>query len=213
MELDDFRRQWQAPPAHPTDSFTTEQTLHAMLASATSTNPLFRLRRNATKELSWVVMAFILSGFNAFIFGRHEVNLQRFAVCVMVMLVVVGVIVYRRLQVLREMEQQNDSLYSFLKTRIFRFRRLMRLHDYVGVVSLVMLVVIALVVRSEYVLDYLNPAHAAWSWHVVTALGVGIMVGAVIHASYIIGKKEHQRRYGRHLDQLEAALRELEAVE
>jgi len=213
MELDDFRRQWQAPPAHPTDSFTTEQTLRAMLASSTSTNPLFRLRKNATKELSWVVMAFILSGFNALIFGRHEVNLQRFAVCVMLLLVVVGVIVYRRLQVLKEMETQNDSLYSFLKTRISRFRRLMRLHDYMGVVSLVMLVVIVLVVRAEDVLKYLNPAQAAWQWHWAVGLGVSGVVVTVIYASYAMGKKEHQRRYGRHLDQLEAALRELEAPE
>ncbi|RSK48373.1 hypothetical protein EI291_11670 [Hymenobacter rigui] len=158
-------------------------------------------------------MAFILSGFNALVFGRHEVNLQRFVVCVMLMLAVVGVIVYRRLQVLREMEQQNDNLYSFLKTRIARFRRLMRLHDYVGVVSLVMLVVIVLVVRAEYVLDYLNPAQAAWKWHVATALGTGVVVVAVVYAAYSMGRKEHQRRYGRHLDQLEAALRELEAPE
>ncbi|MCA8829014.1 hypothetical protein [Hymenobacter pini] len=214
MELDDFRRKWQAPAAvPPTDIFTTEQTLRAMLASSTSTNPLLRLRKNASKELSWVIVVFFLNGFNALVFARHSVSLQRFVVGVLMMLVVVGVIVYRRLQVIKEMQHQNDNLYSFLKTRISRFRRLMRLHDYVGLTFLVMLTITVLVVRSGDVLEYLNPAQDAWNWHLAVALGIGAVVVAVIWASYVWGKKEHQRRYGQHLDQLEAALRELETVE
>ncbi|WP_426490603.1 hypothetical protein [Hymenobacter sp. 102] len=131
----------------------------------------------------------------------------------MLMLVVVGVIVYRRLQVIKEMQHQDDNLYTFLQTRIVKFRGLMRLHDYVGVACLVMLVMVVLMVRSGDVRDYLSPAHAAWNWHLAVALSIGLVVLAVIYASYAMGKKEHQRRYGRHLDQLEAALRELEAPE
>ncbi|RPD46879.1 hypothetical protein DNI29_12010 [Hymenobacter sediminis] len=172
---------------------------------------MLRLKKNASRELSWVVMAFGLNGFNAFFFARNSASLQWFVVMLMVMLAVVGGIVYQRLRVLREMEQQHDNLYQSLKSRISRFRHLMRLHDYVGVVTLILVALTVLVVRQAELLEYVSSSGPNWGWHwAIVGLGV-VTVLALIYAGYAIGKLEHQRRYGRHLDQLEAAMRELEA--
>lgn len=210
MELDDFRRSWQEQPVEPTQSLT-EKKLRTMLTSPSSANPLLRLKKNATRELSWVVMAFGLSGFNALFFARDSPRLQLFVLAIMAMLVAVGVIVYQRLQVLREMEQQHDNLYQSLKNRITRFRRLMRLHDYMGVGALALVVLAAALARQTDLLKYLQPSGPGWGWHwLVAGLGAVAVLG-LMYAGYAVGKLEHQRRYGRHLDQLEGALRELEA--
>jgi hypothetical protein len=211
MDLDNFRRSWQEQPVEPTQSSLTQQKLRTMLTSPSAVNPLFRLKKNASRELSWVVMAFGLSGFNALFFARNSASLQWFIVMLMGMLAVVGGIVYQRLRVLREMEQQHDNLYQSLKSRISRFRHLMRLHDYVGVVTLVLVVLTAMLVRQSDLVSYLRPSSPDWGLHLALVLAGVVAVLGLIYAAYVVGKVEHQRRYGRHLDQLEAALRELEA--
>lgn len=181
-----------------------------MLASPSAMNPLARLKKNASRELNWLVVVFGLNSFNALFFARSSASLRWFVVMLMVMLAVVGGIVYQRLRVLREMERQHDNLYQSLKGRISRFRHLMRLHDYVGVVTLVLVVLTVLLVRQADLLRYLDPANPAWDQHLLIA-GIGtVVVLALIYAGYAVGKMEHQRRYGQHLDQLESALRELE---
>ncbi|QIX62535.1 hypothetical protein HER32_15655 [Hymenobacter sp. BT18] len=157
-------------------------------------------------------MAFGLNVLNVLVFARHSVSLQRFAAGVLLMLVVVGLIVYRRLQIIREMEQQQANVFDVLNSRIVQFRQLMRLHDYVGVVSLVILVITVVVVRFKDLRAYLNAPQPDGNWHLLVAVGVALAVVGVIYAAFVVGKREHQRRYGRHLDQLEAALRELEDV-
>jgi hypothetical protein len=211
MELNDFRRRWQEQPVEPTQIFLTEQKLRTMLVSPSSANPLFRLKKNTSRELNWVVMAFGLNGFNAWFFARNSANLKWFVVMLMVMLAVVGGIVYQRLRVIKEMEQQQDNLYQALKSRIARFRHLMRLHDYVGVVTLALVVLTVLVVRQAELFNYLRPYNPNWGQHVVVVAAGMMAVLALIYAAYIMGKAEHQRRYGKHLDQLEVALRELES--
>ncbi|WP_188559491.1 hypothetical protein [Hymenobacter glacieicola] len=180
-----------------------------MLSSSSSVNPLLKLRKNASRELNWVVIAFGLNGFNALYFARNSASLQWFVVMLMAMLSVVGGLVYQRLRVIREMEQQQDNLYESLKNRIVRFRHLMRLHDYVGVVTLTLVVLTVLLVRYTDLLNYLRPSSPDWGLHLaLVAAGVVAVLG-LIYAAYAVGKAEHQRRYGRYLDQLEAALREL----
>lgn len=211
MELDDFRHRWQQQPTQPSPTSLTEQKLRTMLSATTSVNPLLRLKRNASRELRWVIAAFAVSGFNAWFFARNSVGLQLFVLAIMGQLVVVGVIVYQRLRVLREMEQQHDNLYQSLKSRITRFRRLMRLHDYVGVGALGLVILAALLARQTDLLEYVQPSGPDWAWHWgIVGLGVVAVLG-LMYAAYAVGKLEHQRRYGRHLDRLEEALRELEA--
>lgn len=180
-----------------------------MLTASTSLNPLHQLKKNASRELNWVLMGGALVAFYALVFA-HSVGLRWFATGVLAQLGVVGVIVYRRLRVIREMEQQHDRLYDFLQSRIARLRHLMRLHNYVSVAYLLLLALAVLLVRRADVLNYLQPTHPAWHWGVVG--GVTAVVLAVIYGGYVTGKKEHQHRYGRFLDRLETALRELEAA-
>lgn len=209
MELDDFRRQWQKQPVETSPASLTEQQLRTMLSSPTTVNPLFRLKKNTSRELSWLVIAIGLNSFTAWFFARNSASLQWFVVLVTAMLVVVGGIVYQRLRVIREMEQQQDNLYEALKSRIARFRHLMRLHDYVGVVTLTLVVLTVVLVRYADLLNYLRPSSPAWGRHWgIAGLGV-VAVLALLYAAYAVGKAEHQRRYGQHLDRLEAALREL----
>ncbi|WP_141106510.1 hypothetical protein [Hymenobacter gelipurpurascens] len=182
-----------------------------MLTSPSSANPLLKLKKNASQELNWIIAVFAVSGFNALFFARNLPNLQLFVLGTMVMLVGVGVIVYQRLQVLREMEQQHENLYQSLKNRIARFRHLMRLHDYMGVGALALVVLAAALARQTDLLKYLQPSGIDWGWHwLVAGMGVVAVLG-LMYAGYAVGKLEHQRRYGRYLDQLEATLRELEA--
>ena len=180
-----------------------------MLSSHASSNPLFRLKRNASREVKLVLAGMALIVFDALLFFRHSAKMQLFAAGVFVVLGVVGLIVYQRQQLISQMEQQHDNLYQFLNSRIGRFRRLMRLHDYVGVIALLLLMLTVLVVRWEFVWTYLAPAHPEWGWHMGIAGGVVVALLALVYAAYAIGKKEHQRRYGKYLDQLEGALREL----
>ncbi len=135
--------------------------------------------------------------------------MQLFAAGILLILCVVGMIVYQRQQLISQMEQQHDDLYHFLNSRISRFRQLMRLHDYVGVVALLLLMATVMVVRWKHIWTYLAPAHPDWGWHMGVAGGATVALAALLYAAYAVGRKEHQHRYGRHLDQLEAALREL----
>ena len=210
MELDDLRSRWQAQPADlPLDTLSTEQALRAMLTSHTSSNPLIRLKKNASRELQRVMAGLALIVFDVLIFFRHVAKMQFFAAGIFCVMCLVGLIVYQRLKLIRQMEQQHVNLYHFLKTRITRFRQLMRLHDYVGVVTLVLLAVFVVVVRRADMWAYLQPGQPDWGWHLST-VGAGIVgVLALLYVAYTMGQKEHQRRYGRYLDQLEAALREL----
>jgi len=203
MELDNLRRQWQQ---QPTEAPTTEQALRTLLTASSSTNPLLRLKKNASRELRWVIIAVALLLFDSLVFARHLAGLQLFVAGLLVLLGLVGVIVYQRLRVIRQMEQQHDNLYRFLQSRIARFRRLMRLHDYVGVVALSLLALVGLLARRAD----LQPDQPAWGWHLAAAGGGLVIVLGLIYAGYAVGKKEHQHRYGQYLDQLEAALRELE---
>jgi uncharacterized membrane protein YdcZ (DUF606 family) len=211
MELDDLRRHWQQQPTGSSNAYlTTEQSLRTMLASSASTSPLRRLKKNASRELAWVGMTLVLGLFNALVFAQHLVSLQRLLLALLLLLCVVGLIVYKRLQIIRQMEHQSDNLYHFLKSRIAKFRQLMRIHDYLGVVGLTALALIGLLVRQADLLEYLQPANPDWGWHLGVAGGGLVMVLAVIYAGYAVGKREHQWRYGQYLDQLETALRELE---
>ncbi|MBT9393932.1 hypothetical protein KLP40_12230 [Hymenobacter sp. NST-14] len=212
MELDDFRRQWQQQPVgSSTDTLTSEQTLRAMLTAHTSANPLIRLKKNAVRELQFVLMGLVLIVFDALIFFRHVAKMQLFAAGIFLVICLVGLIVYRRLQLIRQMEGQQGNLYHLLQTRISRFRQLMRLHDWVGVGALFCLYVFVGVVRWEYVRAYLAPGQPGWGGHLAAAAGGLLLLLALLYAAYRTGRREHQRRYGRYLDQLEAALSELRA--
>ncbi|MBT2558559.1 hypothetical protein J7E24_12240 [Hymenobacter sp. ISL-91] len=177
--------------------------------SYTSSNPLVRLKKNASRELKFVGMGLVLIVFDALIFFRDAVKLQLFAAGIFAVLCLVGLIVYQRLKLIGQMEQQQPNLYQFLTTRIIRFRHLMRLHDYVGVGSLALLAVFVVIVRRTYLWAYLQPGQPNWGWHLSIAAGGVVLLLLLLYAAYRMGQKEHQRRYGRYLDQLEAALHEL----
>ncbi|NVO32101.1 hypothetical protein [Hymenobacter lapidiphilus] len=154
-------------------------------------------------------MGLVLIVFDALIFFRDAVRLQLFAAGIFAILCLVGLIVYQRLKLIGQMEQQQANLHQFLTTRIIRFRHLMRLHDYVGVGSLALLAGFAVVVRRTYLWAYLQPSQPNWGWHLSMAGGGIVLLLLLMYAAYRTGQKEHQRRYGRYLDLLEAALHEL----
>ncbi|WP_175470917.1 hypothetical protein [Hymenobacter psychrophilus] len=152
-------------------------------------------------------MALII--LDVLVFFRHVAIMYLFGAGIFLVLCVIGLIVYQRLKLIRQMEQQQANLYHFLKTRITRFRQLMRLHDYVGVGTLFFLAVFVVAFRWDYVWAYLQPGQPDRGWHLSVAGGGLVVLLALIYAAYLTGRQEHQRRYGRYLDQLEAALREL----
>lgn len=210
MELDDLRRQWQAQPTGlPDDTATSEQALRTMLTSHTSSNPLIRLRKNAYRELKLVIVGLVLLLFDALLFFRYVAKMPLFAAGIILVICLVGLLVYQRLKLVRQMEQQQGNLYQVFRSRIARFRYLMRLHDYVGVGTLSLLAVVVGVVRRADWLAYLQPHQPNWGGHLMVAGGGLLLLLALLYAAYYVGQKEHQRRYGRYLDQLEAALREL----
>lgn len=212
MELDNFRGQWQRQPTTglPVTTLSTAKTLHTMLTSHTSSNPLLRLKKNASQELKLVSISTILLVSNVLLFSRHGAEMQWFMASILGVVCLVGLLIYQRLKLIRQMEQQQADLYQFLKTRITKFRQLMRLHDYVSVVTLALLAVVALLIRRADLRAFLQADQPGWGWH-VGAVGAGaVLLLALIYAAYAMGRKEHQRRYGRYLDQLEAAMRELD---
>ncbi|WP_139924204.1 hypothetical protein [Hymenobacter sp. DG01] len=215
MELDDFRRRWQQQPSGPAPTpETTEQILRTMLAQRTI-GPIAQLKQNVQRDMKLSIPILLLNLFNVFnIMSRKTLTTESRLMAVglvAALLVVLAASVYRRLQLVRQMEDSNADLYNQLKTTSQKLRQVLRTSWVMGIGALLVVCGMFLYKTHAELLAYLSPGAEHWGRNVTVFVLGCLGVALVITALFIVGKAKQQRRYGQHLDRLEEALRELEA--
>jgi len=218
MELADFRRAWQQPPAEaaPAPTPLTDQTLLSMLTRQPN-SPVAIMKANARRDVRVGLAVILLNFINLYNLLKSrgtesnahlELGLIGAFTLVAVLFLAWSIRVKQRL--LASMEADTVNLREHLTRLVKQFRQLLRGGARVGLVLGVGIVGLFTFARRQELLDYLAPGAAERASHVLLAL---LFVGAVFALfafAYQRGQTLRQRRYGRYLDQLEAALRELD---
>lgn len=179
-----------------------------MLTNPTD-GPLARMKRNATRDLRFLLFVLIINVANVFnLTKRHSLAEVRpmLLALVLVMVAFVAWNMLTQLRVIRQLQEGAGAVYVQLRTQMQRIRQLMHLRRYAGVVFVLALA--AIVVYSQRT----NLAYALSigeiDWKIVSLV---VLIIAALGVLVLIGEHKQQRRYGQYLDQLEATLRELEA--
>lgn len=215
MELDNLRRRWQQQPSGPlTSSETTQETLNQMLQQRT-TGPIAQLRHNVQRDARIIVPLVVLNLLNFWNISLRDglPTTTRYLMLgfLIILLSTLTISIFRRKQLVHQMETADGDLYSQLKTSARQLRQLLNSTRLMAVVMLVAVCGLFLFKMQDKLRAYLNPATAQWGEHVVVfTLGI-LGLALVVATLYTLGRAKQQRRYGQYIDQLEATLRELEA--
>ncbi len=203
MELDDLRRQWQQAPAEapaPLDAAALTQ-----LLARQSDGIVERLRRSARLEL-WLNVGIIMGSLALAVLARPLWLQVAGWLLVTVGATCIGYLL-RKLHLLRRMDEPAGDLRAHLTRLAGGLRALIRFYFWFSMAMLpVAGVMNVLMVVST----------AKRSIGLTTLPGVLIIVGLVLVLPALLylpvasaTKKYLQYLYGRHLDRLEASLREL----
>ena len=210
MELDDLRRQWQAPLAAETHiSPVTPDTMQTLLKRA-STTAFAKMRRNIRLEMA---SALILLPLCVWVI-LHSANVERTALAVWVALLCLGGMFgyYRHSQLLKPAAGQDEPLRQYAARQVAAMRAFIAQNNKLAgrLVAVPYLLIFVIFVGQT--------SRTEHGWKLVFYLGVmGILftlIGwlfsrlTVKFVRYVL-----QRLYGQHLDHLEATLRELSADE
>ena len=203
MELDDFRRQWQQQPA-PVRPAPDEATLRALLTQP-STSPVARMLRNARQEIISTVVMMALT--MAVLLSISLPWLRPLGFLLLTSSVLMGLYYYRKLRVLHRLGTAGGALRGQVQRQLQSLRSLLRLYYQLTMATLVIMG--SFLLYSAYAhLPQLLRGDAGTLWRRGLWLGLtALIAGLVVHW---ITRYHLQSQYGRHLDQLEAALHELE---
>ncbi|MBX0292111.1 hypothetical protein K3G63_16800 [Hymenobacter sp. HSC-4F20] len=166
------------------------------------------MERNATRDLRLLLFVLIINVGNVFsLTKRHGLTEVRPALLALVLVMVAFVAwsMITQLRIVRRMQQEVGAVYLQLKSQIQRVRQLMQLRRYAGGLFLLGLITIILYSQRN---RFWSTELEGIDWR---SVALAILVIAALGVMVWIGEYKQQQRYGRHLDQLEAALRELEA--
>ena len=203
MELDDLRRQWQQPPAElpaPLDAAGLSQ-----LLAGQSDGIVERLRRSARLEL-YLNFGILLGALALTWLGPHFWLRVSGWVLVAIGVVCIGYL-YRKLHLLRRMDDPAGDLRAHLRRLVSGLRTLIRFYYRF---TLAMLPVAG-------VLNVLMVASELKRGISFTSLaGIALIVGFVVVLPTLLylpvataTRRYLQHLYGQHLDRLEASLHEL----
>jgi hypothetical protein len=201
MELDDLRHQWQQPG--PTMPAALNKAALAQLLAQQSSSILVKLRRNARLELAInyaiLPVAVAVAGWAPVLWVRLFGGL---------LALLAGVCIYyfyRKLGLLREMDNLTDDLRGHLRRVTQGLRALIRFYYRL---TLAMIPVTMLLNVVMVLSELRGPA---------TLLKISIIVGLLLVLSILmyfpVAKATTwylQRLYGQHLDRLEGQLHELD---
>lgn len=207
MDLDNLRRRWQEQSTHTPPVSLTEQKLRAMLTNQTE-GPIARMRRNATRDLRILLLLLSLNIFNVInLMKRHGAAEVRalFVALLVLMMAFVAWNTVAKLRIIKQLQSDSGAVYLHLRSQLQRIRRLIRLHRYAVVVFLTSLATISAYSQRNKLVH--NVFTDAIDWP-TTILVVAVV--AMIILLLFVGQHRQQRRYGKYLDQMDAALRELE---
>ena len=203
MELDDLRRQWQQPPANtpaPLDAAALTQLLVRQ-----SDGIVERLRRSARLEL--YINFGVLLGSVALVWLAQVFWLRVFGWLLVVLgLVCIGYL-YRKLHLLRSMDDPSGDLRAHLRRLASGLRSLIRFYYRLTLAMLPVTGVVNVLMAISQFKHGLN----------LTSLpGLALVVGLVIVLPVLLylpvattTRRYLQHLYGQHLDRLEASLAEL----
>jgi hypothetical protein len=207
MELDDLRRQWQQQPGGPSQPDLTTLKLQAMLANQPDT-PVSELLRNAQRDQRLIFLMVILNVGNFTMLSRrftHGGPLTLLYVALALMIVVISWFAYRQRQLIRRLQLADGTTAGYLRATLAQLRSFIHTKLYIKLAFLTMITFI--LGYGSY--DSLRHSLQTGLNPLLVVLGVGVFLGIMAAALYA-GQRRQQLRYGRHLDQLEGALRELE---
>jgi Flp pilus assembly protein TadB len=201
MELDDLRRAWKQPlPTTVIDSAHLQQLVKSQPGLVEN------MRRNAQWELALTIL--VSFGLPVFI-ALAKVPIYRLYAAVM--LLMSGVLLfyyYQKLLLLQRMTRTDGNVHGHLQTLCEGLRTLLRFYYRLtlatGPVMLLML--------TGYYVGQELARPTPFRWEFIGLLIVAmLLLGALLQVAVIYGTRWYlQRLYGRHLDRLEASLRELE---
>jgi hypothetical protein len=202
MELDDLRRQWrQAEPVKANGTLSAGE-LTALLARQ-SGSVVEKLRRNARLEMrinyGVLVASVALSAL------ASELWLRLFGVVLTLLAVVCIFYFYRKLGLLRAMDDPAGDLRAHLTRLASGLRALIRFYYRLTLAMIPVSVVIMGVMAVSKSRTNLTPSKLG----IIAAVLVGLAVFLYLPTAHITAKYL-QRLYGQHLDRLEGQLRELE---
>jgi hypothetical protein len=202
MELDDLRRQWrQAEPVKATSALSAGE-LTALLARQ-SGGVVEQLRRNARLELRINYAVLIASAVLAAL--ASELWLRLFGGVLTLLAVVCIFYFYRKLGLLRTMDDPAGDLRAHLTRMASGLRTLIRFYYRLTLAMIpVTAMIMGLMAVSEARIN-LTPAKLG----IIAAVLVVLSVFLYFPTAHVTDKYL-QRLYGQHLDRLEGQLRELD---
>ncbi|SHJ08127.1 hypothetical protein SAMN02745146_2223 [Hymenobacter daecheongensis DSM 21074] len=203
MELDDFRRQWQQQPA-PGGAPHNEDALRALLAQCSGT-PVARMLHNARTEIIATAVSLGIGATLVLLVGIQR--LQPFGLLLLGTAVLTGYDYYHKRRLLRELPAATGGLRSHIARQLQSLRGVLRLNYRFTMATLLItigfLLTFAYTQLPQLFLGDARTLGQRGLWLVLTVLASGLITHWLIRWTL-------QQQYGRHLDQLETALRELE---
>ena len=207
MELDDLRRQWQQPPAE-TPAPLDAAALTRLLARQ-SDGIVERLRRSARLEL--YINSGVLLGSLALVWLAQVFWLRVFGwLLVVIGLVCIGYL-YRKLHLLRRMDDPAGDLRAHLLRLVSGLRALIRFYYLFTLAMLpVMGVMNALMAISQFRHGINLTSLPGLALMLVLVVGIPVLLYLPVASTT---RRYLQYLYGQHLDRLEASLHELDSPE
>ena len=203
MELDELRRQWQQPLAEtpaPLDAAALTQLLDRQ-----SEGIIGKLRRSARLEL--YINFGILLGSLALVWWARLFWMRAFGwVLVVIGLVCIGYL-YRKLHLLRRMDDPAGDLRAHLRRLVNGLRSLIHFYHYFTLAMLPVAGVLnVLMVDSEFK----HGVNLTSLPGLALVVGLVVVLPALLYLPVASGTRRYlQYLYGQHLDRLEASLHEL----
>ncbi|PJJ59011.1 hypothetical protein [Hymenobacter chitinivorans] len=207
MELDDLRRQWQQQPTGPSQSTLTHQKLQTMLTFQPA-SPVSEMLRNAQRDQRLIFIVILLNVGNVVNMGRRfglGSALSLVYVVVALMILLASWYAYRQRQLIRQLRLADGTTYAHLRDIVRQLRSFNHRKLYTKIAFLATVALVVLYGKYEAIQRSLQSGLSP----VLVAVGVVVILSLIAGILYI-GQRRQQRRYGQHLDQLEAALRELQ---
>lgn len=206
LELDELRRQWQQPAPADAPPLNSAE-LDGLLAQR-SGSLVEKMQRNARLELAYNVLVGL--AMPVAFFKLQNVLFKAEAVLLFVLVLVLFRYYYRKLKMLRQMMQAESNVRENLGRLCSGLRNMLRFYYRLslwagpwGMVLMYGFFVGQQLARGEHFSTKL------------LSMGAGMLVGGAVAQVVIVyaTRLYLQRLYGRHLDHLEASLRELDEPE
>ncbi|MCC3155086.1 hypothetical protein Q3A66_18325 [Hymenobacter sp. BT770] len=202
MELDDLRRKWQQPdPAH---SPTVSPAQWDGLLAQESDNLVEKMRRSARRELFFTSCFTVLAAVVFYRYRQPIVHLQVYLFGPL--LAVLYYYFYRKLKILKAMGGAEGHVRGHLQRLCSGLRNLLRFYYRLtmGTIPVAALLCLVIIINMEIA----RPG----PFRVKAMLAIGGFILYCLGVGWVMAKatpKYLQKLYGRHLDHLEANLREL----